>query len=117
MVKHGLFCVFDATSGVYGMPFVGATAEAAKRDVIAAAKDPQTKLGLFPADFTLFEVGVFDCVEGYITGFPPISHGNVLQIVTQFNNAQGPILADMLDKAQGASISDIRNAFKMERGN
>lgn len=105
MLERKVYSVFDSKVGVYGMPFFAVNDADATRDFCAAAMDRSTKIGLFPGDFTLFGIGVFNTVSGKMSEYDAHENlGTALQIMSQLE----------LSSQVGSTISDIRNAFSLE---
>jgi hypothetical protein len=61
-----VFSVYDSKAGFYGNPIYLHTKGEALRTWEDAANDPQSQIGKYPADFTLFEIGEFDNVTGEV---------------------------------------------------
>lgn len=55
-----MFTVFDSKAETYLRPFSMLSTGEAIRSFITTLNDPNTEFSLYPADFTLFEVGTFD---------------------------------------------------------
>lgn len=61
------FTVYDSKSELYSLPKYAPTTMAMLRQFAEVAKDPETEIGRYPADFTLFETGTFDEYTGHAT--------------------------------------------------
>lgn len=66
MQKLNVFEIYDAAMKQYSTPFFSPTKGTAIRDFTAAAEDPNTTISRSPADFTLFQIGVWDSVSGIV---------------------------------------------------
>lgn len=55
-----IYCLYDSKVKSYGTPFFGESNAEVLRDFETLANDRKTKVGLYPADFVLFELGEFD---------------------------------------------------------
>lgn len=58
--------VYDTTANLFGSPFVSISAETAKREFQAELTNPNARgpMQTHPADFKLFELGVFSNEQG-----------------------------------------------------
>lgn len=69
-----LYSVFDSKTGVFCNPFCAVNDNSALRDFAYAARDPDTNIGKYPTDFSLFRLGNVSLVTGVLTPDPsPIS--------------------------------------------
>lgn len=59
-MKLKLFAVHDSKVNAYMNPFVARAAGEAMRSFENAVRDPNSQISQFPADFTLFEIGLYD---------------------------------------------------------
>lgn len=59
--------VRDVKVGEFGILMVLSSADEAKRLYMEAVSDPKSKLGKYPTDFTIHELGLFDPETGRIT--------------------------------------------------
>jgi len=59
------YSLFDVKAAVYGVPFFMHTRGLAIRAFTDLVNDPKSTPYKYPADFTLFEVGEFDDVNGF----------------------------------------------------
>lgn len=66
-MKIHIYTVYDSKTGVYGQPNFMINRGAALRAWQEAANDPQSNIGKHPADFSMFEIGVWDDESGIIT--------------------------------------------------
>lgn len=79
-----IFALYDSKAEAYNKPFYQQTTGAALRDFEEACKQPDSMIAKYPADFTLFEIGVFndeDCE--IIMHNAKINLGNALEYSTQ----------------------------------
>lgn len=53
------YCIYDSKSQTHQIPFFQKNDGLAIRAVLGSALDPESQLGKFGADFTLFHVGEF----------------------------------------------------------
>ncbi len=56
--------IFDEKSGAYAQPFFAPTVAHAKRTFSDFCNDRETIIGMHPADYSLFKIGVFDVQSG-----------------------------------------------------
>ncbi len=82
MEKH-LFSVYDSAAAMYLDPFVAPTVEFAMREFRRMANTPGQQIATYPADYTLFHIGAFDCASGDLIGCPPRSLGVAITFVEQ----------------------------------
>lgn len=74
-----LFSVYDSKSESYTQPWTALQNGEALRQFEQAANDESTKVGKWPEDHSLFELGTFDERTAEITLLKtPISHGLAL---------------------------------------
>lgn len=67
MRQRILVGVRDVKVGEFGILMVLSSADEAKRLYLEAVSDPKSKLGKYPTDFTMHELGLFDPETGKIT--------------------------------------------------
>lgn len=65
-----LYSVFDQKAQVYGTPFSCINESIALRSFAHAANDLGTDIGVYPVDFTLYELGTFDEDTGILQPVP-----------------------------------------------
>lgn len=86
-MKLKLFVVYDSKAGAYGVPFFrDFTANALREwsEVASNKSDKQNQISKFPGDFTLFEVGEFDQLDGVLRLYDvKFSHGLASEHVKQ----------------------------------
>ena len=63
-----LFSVKDNKAGIFKPPFAASTTVEACRSFKQACKDKTVQLSLFPEDFDLYQLGVFDDSTGLLYG-------------------------------------------------
>lgn len=62
-----IFSIRDTKAESYGVPFFQPTEGEAERSFRTAVNDPKSKLSLYPEDFDLFYLGVYDDATGKAT--------------------------------------------------
>lgn len=79
-MKLKIFSVYDSKTKAWLKPFFMQHTGQAQRSWEQVAIDPQSEISKYPADFTLFELGEFDELEGNITQYDVrVSLGTALQ--------------------------------------
>lgn len=63
MIKK-IFAIYDSKAKSFGDPFFQFHKGEVLRDFETLANDNKTKVGLYPTDFSLFELGDYDCTKG-----------------------------------------------------
>lgn len=63
-MKKQVYAVRDAAVENFGNPFVAINHAQATRDFDHAAKDPQSQISQYPADYALWHLGAFDDSTG-----------------------------------------------------
>lgn len=76
-----LCSIFDDKSGVYAQPFFAPSVPHAKRTFGDFCNDVETIIGMHPADYTLFKLGVFDPKDGKLVAMGPDVLGNGVEFV------------------------------------
>lgn len=61
-----LYSVLDRKAHVFAAPFTSTNDQTATRLFVRACNDPANDLGMFPIDYALFQVGMFDDEDGII---------------------------------------------------
>lgn len=56
----GIYCVRDIKAERYLNPFLSLTDKEAIREIQSVEADKETLIGKFPADFSLYRIGLFD---------------------------------------------------------
>ncbi len=74
--------IYDEKSGVYGQLFSAPSVPYAKRTFSDFVNDPGVIIGMHPADFTLFKIGVFDIQSGIIVPLRDVL-GNGVEFIVQ----------------------------------
>lgn len=67
---HGIYCVFDVKSGMYGVPFFQPVEAVAKRLFSDLSNDVTTMVGTHPEDFSLYYIGDYEVTSAVITPVP-----------------------------------------------
>lgn len=62
-----VFSVFDSKAKLYGQPYFAINEEVGVRHFAAAVRDPNSLMGRFAGDYTLFCVGTFNEETGVLT--------------------------------------------------
>lgn len=71
-----MFAVFDTKAAAFMTPFFSQNVGLALRSFTHMARDPNSYMHAFPADFILFELGEFDGDAGVINPHErPVNHG------------------------------------------
>jgi len=65
-MKKPMYSVLDRKAHVFAAPFTSTNDQTATRLFVRACNDPNNDLGMFPNDYALFEVGLFDDETGKI---------------------------------------------------
>lgn len=65
-MEMSVYAIFDSKAQAYLQPFFAVNNEVAKRTFEAATSDDKSTFGLFPGDYTLFKVAVWDNESGAI---------------------------------------------------
>lgn len=77
-----IFAVYDAAVSAYKNPFFMDTSGQAIRGWIDVVNDEKTEFNKHPDDFTLFELGEYDELNGVFENHnTPISHGTALKYI------------------------------------
>lgn len=80
MTKVGLFTVYDSKAEYYKAPFCVRTKGEALRAWETACNDENTEMCKHPADFTLFQIGEYNELDGTVEMFKAkIDLGNAIQ--------------------------------------
>lgn len=80
-MKHKVFSIFDSKIGSYMPPFCNRSKGEAIRNVMTALQDKKSAIGMYPSDFTLFELGEFDDESGLMI---PHSSPNSIGVLVEF---------------------------------
>lgn len=68
-MQKKIFTVYDSKSETYTPPMLHNQAGEATRAFEGEVNNPQSMLNKYPADFTLFEIGVFDLTTGELFSY------------------------------------------------
>lgn len=63
-MKQNKYSIFDSKAKIFNIPFYAANQAVALRMYSQAANSPDSMLGQYPEDYTLFELSVFDQETG-----------------------------------------------------
>lgn len=69
MISLQMYCVFDSKALSYGKPMFFDCDAVAMRAFGQVATDQESQFSQFPADFTLFGIGTWDCATGTFQSF------------------------------------------------
>jgi len=71
-MQKNLYSVFDRKANVYSNPFTSINDQVATRMFAHACRDTASDVGMFPNDYSLHFVGVFDDESGQIDTIHPV---------------------------------------------
>lgn len=94
-----VFALYDVKASFFSAPMFFAHRGMAIRAVIELGSDLSTMVGRHPADYHLYELGLFDDQTGSFQVAPPLSLGPVLSFLP------------------AASVAPPPSLFPLERGN
>jgi hypothetical protein len=78
-----IYTVYDVKAEAYLKPFFASAKGVAIRQFSEVVNDKKTDFGKYPADYTLFELGVWDdCNASIVTHKAPVSLGVGVEFVT-----------------------------------
>lgn len=63
-MQQKMYSIRDARAEVFGAPYYALTAGMAERNFTQLVNDEKSQLNMFPDDFDLYEVGVYDDQDG-----------------------------------------------------
>lgn len=87
-----IFSVYDSKAEAFITPFFAPTAGVASRQWSQACNDQDTQFCKFPSDYTLFELGSFDPMDGQFSILAtPISLGLAVTLQTANSNRPTPM--------------------------
>lgn len=87
-MKQKMFTIYDSKAFAYLPPFFLHREEMAQRAFQEACNSPTHQFGKFPADYTLFKIGVFDDETAVCVTFAPENLGNGLAMLKPENANQ-----------------------------
>lgn len=64
-MKQKIYSIYDRATSDHSMPFLAATDEAAFR-LVKGSFAPQSQLVLYPSDYAIVQLGIFDSETGII---------------------------------------------------
>lgn len=76
-----MFSLFDTKTGTFATPFFMNHRGAAFRAVMDVASDMTTSIGRHPADYALYELGLFDDQTGRLEPCHPLNLGSAVQFL------------------------------------
>lgn len=68
MTNWNVYSVFDCKAGSYSQPFCFLNDAMARRSFSVSVNEVGSQMFHAPEDFVLYRVGVWDCVNGKLTG-------------------------------------------------
>jgi len=79
-MKLKIFTIYDSKAEYYSQPYFASSLGEMLRSFTAQTLDPKSKLGLYPEDYTLFEIGHYDDHTAIVTMHDAkVSHGLALE--------------------------------------
>ncbi len=85
-MKLNMYSIFDTASGLYSRPYFTQTDGEAIRSFSDIANDASHPVGVHPADYTLFRIGIFDDNNGKLINEDNSSLTNALQEISRTKN-------------------------------
>lgn len=86
-MKLIMMTIHDSKAEAFIQPFYAATPAVGIRMFKQTCNDPSSNFAMFPGDYTLFEIGTFDCSTGKVEMLDvPENHGLAIQYQTQKEN-------------------------------
>lgn len=82
-MKHKVFTVRDDKAQMYNLPFYSRTSAEATRNLLETMNNPQTMINKYPTDYSLWQVGEYDDVDGTFQTHPPIHIVNAIDLQDQ----------------------------------
>lgn len=76
-----VFSVYDNKAGTYSRPMFARMQGEMLRSFTTIANDKKHPVGMYPEDYTLYEIGTFDEQNGEIKPITHKSHGKAIQYV------------------------------------
>ena len=81
-----VYSIYDSKSGLYDKPFLALNSAVIIREFETMANDPNSTVGKYPEDFTLFELGEYDNKTGkYKNHDTPKSMGVGIEFINKQN--------------------------------
>lgn len=98
------YALFDAKVGVYHQPFFMLHRGQAIRATMELGSDLNTTVGRYPADFHLYEIGLYDDSTGTLSALPaPVALGPVASFLEP-SRAQLPLFGRTGPDGQAESL-------------
>lgn len=95
-----IFCLYDSKANYFGTPFFSENVGEVLRDFETVSNDRQTKVGLYPQDFTLFELGTYDKLTAkFELHLTPYALASAIQYV------KSPLPLGILDESKVAVVN------------
>ncbi len=92
-----MYSIFDKASALYSRPFFTQADGEAVRHFSDIACDAEHPVGMHPADYTLFRIGMFDDTTGTLTDETNSSLANGLELAAKAQNVNKENL-ELFDK-------------------
>lgn len=109
-----IFAIYDSKAECYYPPMFHATTGLAVRQFTELANSPETMVGKYPADYSLFEIGLFDNGNAQIKPAP--HHKNLGKGLEYLNKEEELPLLNKLDLNGAENFGDVQKAIE-EQGN
>ncbi len=101
-MKLNTYSIFDTASGLYSRPFFTQADGEAIRHFSDIACNAEHPVGMHPADYTLFRLGIFDDVTGQLTNEDNSSLTNGLECVAKSRNVENlDLFEKTVEKSDG----------------
>ncbi len=82
-MRQIIFSVYDIKANAFMKPFFEPQVGLAERTFMQACMEEKSPLHMYPADFTLFEIGNFEMETAEINTHPtPLSRGSALSFIS-----------------------------------
>lgn len=119
MIDSRIYSIYDVKSGMYGpaMTFVNDSTAIRSFQEMLTSGDKNSLLSLYPADYILFCLGVFNQQSGVIEPLPaPMNVMSGMEAFTKACNEAEERRArfDRLNGINSSSVKDISNKYKRD---
>lgn len=81
-MKRPVLAIYDSKAELYGEPIVAVAVGQVVREFSDRVSDGKSDYSRHPEDYTLFQIGEYDDVEGKLRAIVPVSLGNGLILRT-----------------------------------
>ncbi len=112
-MKLNIYSIFDQASGLYSRPYFTQSDGEAIRSFSDIATDAKHPVGMHPADYTLFRLGIFDDCTGKLIDEDNESLGNALERVASAQNVNHDNL-ELFEKQIGRDDGNGLNTGESE---